>query len=213
MLAEQKIEYALVEDSPSAPGKAVADFNPLGKIPVLVMDDGTRLFDSRVFVEYLDTVSPVIRLIPEPSRDRIAVKRWEALADGLRDPAAAIAVEKKRPLRRQSRKWIERQLQKVVAVVHAFAAELGDASWCSGETYTLAGALVPKAYRDGGRSLDDWLAAFGIECTIRHNAVSDALGTAELLLRLRAIAAKQGIRGFEALVKAARAQKWLGNAD
>jgi DNA polymerase-3 subunit epsilon len=77
----------------------------------------------------------------------------------------------------------------------------------------LAGALVPDTYRSGGRSLDDWLAAFGIECTIRHNAASDALATAELLLRLRAIAAKQGTRGFAALVKAARAQKWLGNAD
>ena len=77
----------------------------------------------------------------------------------------------------------------------------------------LAGALVPEAYRYGGRSLDDWLAAFGIECTIRHNAASDALATAELLLRLRAIAAKRGTRGFAALVKAARAQKWLGNAD
>jgi len=77
----------------------------------------------------------------------------------------------------------------------------------------LAGALVPEAYRYGGRSLDDWLAAFGIECTIRHNAASDALATAELLLRLRAIAAKQGTRGFAALVKAARAQKWLGNTD
>ena len=77
----------------------------------------------------------------------------------------------------------------------------------------LAGALVPEAYRYGGRSLDDWLAAFGIECTIRHNAASDALATAELLLRLRAIAAKPGTRGFAALVKAARAQKWLGNAD
>jgi len=77
----------------------------------------------------------------------------------------------------------------------------------------LAGALVPEAYRYGGRSLDDWLAAFGIECTIRHNAASDALATAELLLRLRAIAARQGTRGFAALVKTARAQKWLGNAD
>ena len=52
----------------------------------------------------------------------------------------------------------------------------------------LAGALVPEAYRYGGRSLDDWLAAFGIECTIRHNAAADALATAELLLRLRSLA-------------------------
>jgi glutathione S-transferase len=72
-LAEKKFEYALVEDSPWFTRNAVADLNPLGKIPVLVLDDGTRLFDSRVIVEYLDTVSPVSRLIPEPSRQRIAV--------------------------------------------------------------------------------------------------------------------------------------------
>jgi len=77
----------------------------------------------------------------------------------------------------------------------------------------LAAALVPNAYRYGERSLDDWLAAFGIECTIRHNAASDALATAELLLRLRGIAATQGTRGFDALRAAARQQKWLGNAS
>ena len=96
----------------------------------------------------------------------------------------------------------------------AFAAAVlpaDDRPWL--DLAPLAGALVPEAYRYGGRSLDDWLAAFGIECTIRHNAASDALATAELLLRLRAIAAKQGTHGFAALVKAARAQKWLGTAD
>ena len=55
---------------------------------------------------------------------------------------------------------------------------------------------MPEAYRYGGRSLDDWLAAFGIECTIRHNAAADALATAELLLRLRSLAGRQGTRGF-----------------
>ena len=77
----------------------------------------------------------------------------------------------------------------------------------------LAGALLPDTYRYGGRSLDDWLAAFGIECVVRHNAAADALATAELLLRLRALAAKQGTRGFAALVKAAKQQKWLGSSD
>jgi DNA polymerase-3 subunit epsilon len=77
----------------------------------------------------------------------------------------------------------------------------------------LAAGLVPGAYRYGGNTLDDWLAAFGIECTIRHNAAADALATAELLLRLRALAAKQGIRGFGALCKTARQQKWLGPSE
>jgi DNA polymerase III subunit epsilon len=101
-----------------------------------------------------------------------------------------------------------------VVLAQAFAAQrLADrgARWL--DLAPLAGALVPQAYRYGGRSLDDWLAAFGIECTVRHNAAADAFATAELLLRLRALASLQGARGFDALRKAARHQKWLGTAD
>ena len=76
----------------------------------------------------------------------------------------------------------------------------------------LAGALLSDEKRRGQRGHDEWLATFGIECASRHNAASDALATAELLLRLRAIAAAQGVRGFDALVKTASQQKWLGRA-
>jgi DNA polymerase-3 subunit epsilon len=85
-----------------------------------------------------------------------------------------------------------------------------DAPWL--DLAPLAAALSADAHRHGTRSLDDWLAAFGIECTVRHNAAADALATAELLLRLRAIAAKQGRIGFDALVRTAHQQKWLGTA-
>ncbi len=77
----------------------------------------------------------------------------------------------------------------------------------------LAAALQPQAHRYGGRSLDDWLAAFAIDVTARHNAAGDALATAELLLHLRTIAARQGATNFAGLVKVARQQKWLGSAD
>ena len=102
-LAEKKIEYELVEASPWDAGTSVPAINPLGKVPVLMLDDGTALYDSRVIVEYLDTVSPVSRLIPEPSRQRIAVKRWEALADGICDAAVLIVRESKRPARAAER--------------------------------------------------------------------------------------------------------------
>jgi glutathione S-transferase len=137
-LAEKKIEFSLVADSPWVPGNTVADYNPLGKIPVLVLDDGTALYDSRVIVEYLDTVSPVSRLIPEPSRQRIAVKRWEALADGICDAAATIFLEKKRPPRQQSKETIERQRDKIARGVIEMARDLDERSWCNGESYSLA---------------------------------------------------------------------------
>src|SRR5215467_9201247 len=136
-LAEKKFEYELVEAFPWAPDTTVPEHNPLGKIPVLVLDDGTNLFDSRVIVEYLDTVSPGSRLIPEPSRQRIAVKRWEALADGVCDAAIAIVLEGRRPVRQQSKDWIDRQRKKVEAGVAELARELADKTWCNGEGYTL----------------------------------------------------------------------------
>jgi glutathione S-transferase len=137
-LAEKKIEYQIHEVSPWAPGNPVHAFSPLGRVPVLVLDDGMQLFDSRVIVEYLDTVSPVSRLIPEPSRQRILVRRWEALADGVCDAALEIVVERRRPARQQSKEWIGRQRQKVDAGVAELARDLADKPWCNGDGYTLA---------------------------------------------------------------------------
>ena len=157
-LAEKKIEYDLIQESPWAAGTSVPSYNPLGKIPVLVLDDGTTLFDSRVIVEYLDTVSPVSRLIPEPKRQRIVVKRWEALADGICDAAAAIVLENKRPETQRSSEWIDRQQQKVVLAVRELATELGDRTWCSGEGYSLADIATGCAlgYLDLRQPSLDW---------------------------------------------------------
>src|SRR6202163_221569 len=129
-IAEKKIECELVEESPWAPGTSVPNYNPLGKVPVLVLDDGTTLFDSRVIVEYLDTVSPVSRLIPEPNRQRIVVKRWEALADGICDAAVAIVLESKRPARLQNRDWLDRHRRKIDLGLKELGSELGEKAWC-----------------------------------------------------------------------------------
>ncbi len=137
-LAEKKIEYQTVNASPWEPGNPVHAWSPLGKVPVLVLDDGTQIYDSRVIVEYIDTVSPVSRLIPEPNRQRIEVKRWEALADGICDAMVAIVLEAKRPVKQQSKDWIARQQQKVAAGVADLARELGENMWCNGEAYSLA---------------------------------------------------------------------------
>jgi glutathione S-transferase len=137
-LAEKKIEYQMQAALPWEPGNPVHAWSPLGKVPVLVLDDGTRLFDSRVIVEYIDTVSPVSRLIPEPGRQRIEVKRWEALADGICDAAQALVLERRRPAKQQNADWIERQQQKIAAGVTELARELDEKSWCNGEAYTLA---------------------------------------------------------------------------
>ncbi|MBP8298490.1 MAG: glutathione S-transferase N-terminal domain-containing protein [Burkholderiales bacterium] len=148
--AEKKIEYTLIEQNPWEQGNVVGDHNPLGKVPVLVLEDGTNLFDSRVIVEYIDLVSPVSRLIPEPTRQRILVKRWEALGDGLMDAAVGARLEAMRPKRQQSAENLERQMGKMRTAVDAMSRDLGDRAWCNGEAYTLADIAtgVALAYLD-----------------------------------------------------------------
>ena len=136
--AEKHIEYELVVDSPWAADTRVPDFNPLGKVPVWVLEDGKTLFDSRVIVEYLDNISPVGHLIPTDPRARIATRRCEALADGICDAAVLVYLERQRPMPQQDPAWIARQLGKVEAGLAAMSADLGMNNWCLGDTFSLA---------------------------------------------------------------------------
>ena len=138
VLAEKKIEYEFVLDSPWSPESTVPNINPLGKIPVLVLDDETPLFDSRVISEYLDNVAPNNKLMPAPNRERTEVKRWEALADGICDAAALLFLEKKRPAKQQSQDWISRQETKIINGVDYMAKELGENACCIGMHFSLA---------------------------------------------------------------------------
>jgi glutathione S-transferase len=76
VMAEKKLDYQLALEDVWA-SDAILKANPLGKVPTLVLEGGEAVFDSRVIVEYLDTRSPVSRLIPEASRERTEVRTWE----------------------------------------------------------------------------------------------------------------------------------------
>jgi glutathione S-transferase len=162
VLAEKRIDYEFVVDIPSEPGTRVPESNPLGKVPVLLTDDGTKLFDSTVIVEYLDSVSPVARLIPEPVRQRIHVRRWEALADGIMDAGVLMMYEHRRPAESQSAAVIERQRGKVERALAFAAADLGDRHWCSGDAYSLADIALGCAlgYLDFRFGDIDWRGAY-----------------------------------------------------
>jgi glutathione S-transferase len=140
--AEKFIEYELVIDTPWSEETRVPEFNPLGKVPVWIMEDGKTLFDSRVIVEYLEHVSPVGHLLPKDARPRIAVKRWEALADGVSDAAALVFVERKRAADKQDQEWIQRQMAKIKAGLKMMSEDLGNQNWCTGEFFCLADVAV-----------------------------------------------------------------------
>jgi glutathione S-transferase len=144
VMAEKKLDYQLeLEDVWGS--DAIMKSNPLGKVPCLVLPGGEAVFDSRVIVEYLDTRSPVSRLIPEASRERIEVRTWEALADGILDASITARLEQTWPHRgadQRSQAWTDRHLKKVDASIESISSGLADKPWCSGIHLTLADIAV-----------------------------------------------------------------------
>lgn len=138
VMAEKKIDFQHVLENPWALETKVPESNPLGKVPCLVMEDGGAVFDSRVIVEYLDTINPVNKLIPASGRARVEVRCWEALGDGICDAAILARLEGQRPKAQQNPDWIKRQMAKVEQALAAAARGLGDKPWCAGNSYSLA---------------------------------------------------------------------------
>ena len=144
VMAEKKLDYQHELEDVWANDKIMAS-NPLGKVPCLVLPGGEAIFDSRVIVEYLDTRSPVSRLIPEGSRERIEVRTWEALADGVLDAAILARLEQTwtgRSAEQRSQAWVDRQLHKVAAALAAISTGLAEKPWCSGNHVSLADIAV-----------------------------------------------------------------------
>ena len=145
VLAEKRLDYQFVEENPWSRELSPGTGNPLGKVPRLVMDGSDAMFDSRVIVEYLDTLSPVGKLIPGTGRERAEIKTWEALADGLLDAGALARLEATwdgRSEEQRCQAWIDRQLAKVRAALNVMSQGLGDKPYCCGIHFTLADVCV-----------------------------------------------------------------------
>jgi len=143
VMAEKKLDYTFELENVWAADTRIHQSNPLGKVPCLLMEDGSAIYDSRVIAEYLDPLPPVCKLLPPNGRDRADVKVWEALADGVLDAAVLVRLEKTlRPQEQQSPQWMERQLGKVHAGVQVMSEKLGDGAFCMGKNYSLADVAV-----------------------------------------------------------------------
>jgi glutathione S-transferase len=145
VMAEKKLDYDFVTEDVWSAESTVSQSNPLGKVPCLVMEGGEALFDSRVIVEYLDTLSPVGKLIPAVGRERAEVKTWEALADGVLDAALLARLEAHwdgRSKTQRSQAWIDRQLAKVQSSLKAMSQGLGEKPFCAGIYLSLADIAV-----------------------------------------------------------------------
>jgi glutathione S-transferase len=148
VMAEKKLDYDYVLEDVWSADTHINVSSPLGKVPCLVMEGGEAIFDSRVIVEYLDTLSPVGKLIPTVGRERAEVKTWEALADGVLDASILARLEATwggRSAEQRSQAWIDRQLGKVDAALLAMSKGLADKAFCVGIHLTLADVAVGVA--------------------------------------------------------------------
>ena len=138
VLAEKRIECDIATVDVQPQENEVNAHNPLGKIPTLVLDDGTAIYDSRVIVEFLDNMTANSRLIPQDKRERIAVRRWEALADGVLDAGLLVRYESLRPQNEQGASWTAKQMARLRRGLAQMEADLGAHAWCQRRRYTLA---------------------------------------------------------------------------
>jgi len=162
VMAEKRLDYQLEQEDVWARDH-ILQANPLGKVPVLVMEGGEAVFDSRVIVEYVDTLSPVGRLIPERGRERAEVRPWEALGDGLCDALILARLENTwsgRSDAQRSPAWVDRQMTKVTYALAAMSKGLGDKPFCSGIHFSLSDIAVGCAlgYLDFRFPAIDWRA-------------------------------------------------------
>ncbi len=159
VLLEKGLPFTYVIAPPREPGSPVPQHNPLGRVPTLLLDDGTAVFDSPVICEYLDTLNDRPILIPRSDPlARMRVRRWEALADGIMDSAVVVRLESLRPAEKQDPPTLALHGNAISRALALAERWLGGRSWCEGESLTLADLALVSAllYLDLRQPERDW---------------------------------------------------------
>lgn len=113
LLLEKGITFEFVNEQPYQPETGVAQYNPLGKVPALVTDDGETWFDSPIIAEYIELLGIAPAMVPREPKAALAMKQIEALADGIMDAALVSVREQARPVAQQSEAELVRQREKI----------------------------------------------------------------------------------------------------
>lgn len=159
VLLEKNIPHEFVVDAPREPDSRVPRVNPLGRVPALILNDETCVFDSPVIAEYADSLNDTPILIPrDEAMARMRVKRWEALADGIVDSAVVVRMERIRPEEKQDEGNIIRNNDAISRALALAADQLGEHAWCEGSSITLADLALVSAllYLDLRQPERDW---------------------------------------------------------
>ncbi len=158
-MLEKKINCEFIFDRPANPGSQVPKYNPLAKVPVLVLDDGTGMIDSSVIVEYFDGIGSGAKLIPSDFAARIAVRQWEALGDGIVDAIVALTHDSRYSETCDANAdWYQKQLKKIEGGLEKLQRDIGANEFCFGNAFGLADICAGMAlgYMDRAYASYDW---------------------------------------------------------
>jgi glutathione S-transferase len=137
---EKGIALDVVNDIPWAPGTCVPQYNPLEKLPILLTDDGYRIYESRLIVEWLERRFPEPPMIPADDAGYILAKKFEVLADGTLDAMLLNVFEVTRA--HVDAEWEQRQRRKVHGGMREIARLVGDRRFAVGDGISLADAAI-----------------------------------------------------------------------
>lgn len=113
LLLEKGITFEFINEQPYNAENGVALYNPLGKVPALVTDDGETWFDSPIIAEYIELLGIAPAMVPREPKAALAIKQIEALADGIMDASLTSVREQARPVAQQSETELLRQREKI----------------------------------------------------------------------------------------------------
>ncbi|MGY9057410.1 MAG: glutathione S-transferase N-terminal domain-containing protein [Alphaproteobacteria bacterium] len=167
-LAEKGIPFELVTENPWNRGASTPGLNPLGKVPVLILEDGSTVYESSYVLEWLEVHYPTPALFSADPVERLAARRFEVLADGVCDAIVLCLLESLRTKQQRSQPWIDRQALKIEGGLAEVARLVPEQGYCIGDTFGLAdlSAGTMLGYLSGRYGHLDWrgmyphLAAF-----------------------------------------------------
>lgn len=137
-LAEKGIAFDLVTEVPWDSTTATPKHNPLEKLPVLILEDGSSVYESRYILEVIEAKWPDPPMLPAGIDGILAARKVEVIADGICDACVLLFWERHRAPEHQSAEWIARQRRKVDGGLRALAELAGDREWMVGECFGLA---------------------------------------------------------------------------
>lgn len=141
-LAEKGIAFTLVTEVPWNHDASAGKYNPLEKIPVLILDDGSTIYESRFILEWLEVKYPEPALTPRDADLMLAARQLEVLADGICDALVLASFERRRAEAMRSQPWLERQLRKIHGGLREVARRVPGEGYCVGDRFGLADIAV-----------------------------------------------------------------------